>query len=361
MRLFAISALLVCAVASAQTPLTVDRLEQFLRSAAKQKDPDKDVAAYLSHAKLSEKLDDKTIQQLQSEGLVQPRTLHALWALRDASAALPEPKTAGPHVVTSAAIPPPSNEQQAAIIQDVREYALNYSRDLPDFICAEQVKRYIAPLPHAGDSPAWREGDTLLIRLSYFQQKEQYKLTMVNFKPSDQDYEKVGGSKEFGSFGTLMRGIFEPASEARFDYDHTSQLGDRGIVLAFRYFVDLEHSNYELVWENSRRIRTAYSGLVLVSKNSHRVMRITVKAENIPADFPIRAAETQLDYDMAELSGQKFLLPSSAQVIMAGDDRLTKNDERFAVYRKYSAESDIKFDTEPLPPESPDKNKEIKK
>jgi hypothetical protein len=158
-----------------------------------------------------------------------------------------------------------------------------------------------------------------------------------------------------------MRGIFEPASQAQFEYDHTSQLADRGIVLAFRYSVDLEHSNYELVWENSRPIRAAYSGTVLVSRDTHQVMRVTVEAQNIPADFPIKAAKTQLDYDWAQLSGQKFLLPSTAQVIMGGDDRLTKNDERFVVYRKYSADAEIKFDTEPLPPENPDKNKEIKK
>jgi hypothetical protein len=354
---FALGILLVCAFASAQT-ITVDKLEQFLRSAAQRKDADKDVAAYLSRAHLTEKLDDATIQKLQGEGVVQPRTLHALWALRDASASLPAPRA---HVVTSATPAPLSNEEQAAIIKDVREYALNYSRDLPDFICTEQVKRSASPLPRAGQSPAWREGDTLLIRLSYFQQKEGYKLTMVNFKPTDKDYEKVGGAKEFGSFGTLMRGIFEPASEARFDYDHTSQLPGRGIVVAFRYFVDLEHSNYELVWENSRRVRTAYSGMVYVAKDSHQVLRVTVKAESIPADFPIRAAETQLDYDWSELSGHKFLLPSTAQIIMAGDEGMSKNDERFAIYRKYSADTDIKFDTEPLPPEPPDKNKEIKK
>jgi hypothetical protein len=350
-----------CVAALAQS-LTVAKLEEFLRSASERKDADKDVAAYLSHAKMAEKLDDPTIQKWQSEGIVQPKTLHALWALRDQSASLSAaaPKPAGP--VTKVPGPrPPSNEEQAAIIQEVRQYALNYSRNLPDFICTEQVKRYIAPPPRNGDHPAWREGDTLLIRLSYFQQKEQYKLTMINFKPADQDYEKVGGSKEFGSFGTLLRGIFEPASQARFEYDHISQLGDRGVVLAFRYYVDLEHSNYELVWENSRRIKTAYSGMLLIARDSHRVMRVTVKAEGIPAGFPIQGAETQLDYDWVDLSGQKFLLPSSAQVLMAGDNMLTKNDERFAVYRKYSAESEIKYDTEPLPPEAPDKAKEIKK
>lgn len=360
MRLqFAIGALLVCAVASAQT-LTVDKLEQFLRSAAQTKNADKDIAAYLSKARMSEKLDDGIIQQLQQEGVVQPRTLHALWALRDASASLPAPKPGTAHVVTSAPIIPPSNEEQGRIIQDVREYALNYSQNLPDFICAEEVKRYEAP-GHKSDNPPWRLGDTLLIQLTYFKQKEQYNLRTVNSKLTDMDYEKVGGAKEFGSFGTLMRGIFEPASQAQFDYDHTSQLTGRGVVLAFRYSVDLEHSNYELVWENSRRIRTAYSGMVWISKDTHQVMRVTVESQNIPADFPIKAAKTQLDYNWAELSGQKFLLPNLAQVIMAADDRFTKNDERFVNYRKYGADVKINFDTEPLPPENPDKNKEIKK
>jgi hypothetical protein len=355
----ALGIFLLCTAASAQT-LTVDKLEQFLRSAAQHHDADKDIAAYLSKARLSEKLDDATIQQLQSEGVVQPRTLHALWTLRDASASLPAP--AAPHkIVTATGGPGLSNEAQAAIIRDVREYALNYSGDLPDFICAEQVKRSEAPLPRKGETPAWHESDTLLIKLTYFKQKEQYKLLTINYKLTDRDYEKVGGSKEFGSFGTLMHGIFDPSSEAHFEYDHTSQLGNRGVVLAFRYSVDLDHSNYELVWENSQRIRTAYSGLVLVSADSHRVMRVTVRADNIPADFPIRAAQTQLDYEWVELSGHKFLLPGTAQVIMAHGDGMTKNDELFANYQKYSADTEIKFDTDPLPAATPEKNKEIKK
>jgi len=357
---FILGFVLFCAVSLAQ-PLTVQKLEQFLRSAVATHNSDKDVAAYLSHARLSEKLDDATIQKWQGEGIVPPHTLHALWTLRDQSAALPAP-SAKPAAPVHAAIPAPSNEEQAAIISEVREYALDYSRNLPDFICTEQVKRYGAPPPRNGQDPAWREGDTLMIRLSYFQQKEQYKLMLVNSRVTNQDYEKVGGSKEFGSFGTLMHGIFDPASEASFTYDHTSMLGDRGEVLAFRYFVDLEHTNYELVWENSQRIRTAYSGLVFISRNQpHQVMRITVKAEHIPADFPIKGAETRLDYDWSDLSGHKFLLPSSALVLMAGDDGISKNEERFAVYRKYSADTEITFDTDPLPPDSPDKNQEIKK
>ena len=60
--------------------------------------------------------------------------------------------------MTSAPIIPPSDEEQGRIIQDVRDYALNYSENLPDFICAEEVKRYEAPPARQGEGPGWRLG-----------------------------------------------------------------------------------------------------------------------------------------------------------------------------------------------------------
>jgi hypothetical protein len=46
---------------------------------------------------------------------------------------------------------------------------------------------------------------------------------------------------------------------------------------------------------------------------------------------------------------------------MSADDYMTKNDEEFRVYRKYSAESDVKFDVTDVPAPLPDeKTKEQK-
>src|ERR1035438_7645202 len=115
-----------CAVAMAQT-WTVERLSQFIQSSVQLKQSDKDVAEYLSKVNLSEKLDDRAIERLQAAG-VGPRTLHALMALRDRSAHLAAPKAAAPAPVYVPP-PPPSAEEQAAIISDVREYALNYSHN----------------------------------------------------------------------------------------------------------------------------------------------------------------------------------------------------------------------------------------
>ena len=344
-----------CAVALAQT-WTVERLSQFIQSSVQLKQSDKDVAEYLSKVNLSEKLDDRAIERLEAAG-VGPRTLHALMALRDRSAKLPAPKPAAPPPVYVPP-PPPSATEQAAIIADVREYALNYSQNLPDFICTEVVKRSTAPKPRSGD-PDWREGDTLLIKLSYFEQKENYKLITINNAVTRQDYEKVGGAKAFGDFGSLMRGIFEPASQTRFAFDHRSRLRER-VVMAFNYHIDQANSRYEIRYEDGRHIFPAYSGQVLVDEETHQVLRVTVKAEGIPADFPVKSAQTRLDYDYQELSGHKFLLPLEAVVDMSGDDYLTRNDEQFRIYAKYSADSSISFDTVPPPPLPEEKIKEKK-
>ena len=70
-------------------------------------------------------------------------------------------------------------------------------------------------------------------------------------------------------------------------------------------------------------------------------------------------AETILDYDYQDISNHTFLLPLKATTVMAANDYLTKNDEEFRVYRKCSAESDIKFDTTDVPAPLPeDKTKE---
>src|SRR4051794_9280192 len=112
----------VCFVASGQS-LSVDKLVAFLQSSSKMikegKMTDRELAGYLSKVKLTERLDDRPIEELQSVGTLGPKTLEALRGRRDHSQALasarmtlPEPKPTP--------IPPPSSEEQAAIITEVR-------------------------------------------------------------------------------------------------------------------------------------------------------------------------------------------------------------------------------------------------
>jgi hypothetical protein len=366
MRYRLLAAVLVVALAATAQTLSVRQLIGFIQSSEQLikegKQTDSEVAKYLAKVKLTERLDDRTIEELQSYG-IGAKTLQALQALRDRTKDLMAAKPIAPEAPPTP-IPPPSSEEQAAIITDVREYALGYSKNLPDFICTQVTRRYAAPMPGTrwgGSSlsgPSWQAQDVLQIRLSYFQQKEKYTVVLANNTIVNKDYEQMGGSKSFGEFGSMLREIFEPATEARFEWDHWGTLRGKR-VMAFSYHVSQSRSQYHLVVEDAKlSIITGYRGLVEVDPDTHVVMRVTTIAENIPADFPIRKAEDVLDYDYQEISGHTFLLPLKSQVFMSGGEVLTRLDEEFRLYRKYSAEAEIKYDTDPIPPLPDDKTKE---
>jgi hypothetical protein len=357
----------VCLVAAAQTQtLNLRELVSFIQSSEQLikegKQTDGEVAKFLAKVKLTERLDDRVIEELQGQG-IGAKTLQALEALRDRTKDLMAAKPIVPEAPPTP-IPPPSSEEQAAILSDMREYALNYSKNLPDFICTQVTRRYAAPMPgtrwggSALSEPSWQAQDVLHIRLSYFEQKEKYTVVLANNAIVNKDYEQMGGSKSFGEFGSMLREIFEPSTEARFEWDHWGTL-DRKLVMAFAYHVSQSRSQYRLVVEDAKlSIITAYRGLVEVDPDTHVVMRVTTIAENIPPDFPIRKAEDDLFYDYQDIAGHTFLLPLKSQVLMSGGDVLTRLDEEFRLYRKYSAEAGITYDTDPLPPLPEDKTKE---
>jgi hypothetical protein len=350
----------VVLAASAQS-LSVKQLMSFLQSSVQIKQTDREVAAFLSKAKMNEKLDDRTIEQMESLG-IGPKTLAVLRALRDQSQSLAAAAPITPDA-KPAPKPPPSSEEQAAIIDDVRNYALNYSKNLPDYICTQVTRRYVAPIPggryggHRGDDPSWQLQDTLTIRLSYFEQKEDYKLILVNNTVVQQDYTKLGGTTSTGDFGTMMRQIFERGTETHFEWDHWGKLRGR-LAYVFAYHVSQGRSQWHIEVDRQQDIISAYQGLIYVDQENRQVLRITLEAVDIPSSFPVRKAEDILDYDYQTLGDQQFLLPLKGEVRMTGSDVLTRNANEFRLYHKYSADSAIKFDTDTPAPLPEDQTKE---
>ena len=327
------------AVFASDMTITVAQLVAFVQSTIQLRQPDRQVAEYLRHVHLTDKLADRTIEDLAGQG-AGPKTVAALHGLRDASAALPAPPPPPPAPVVYQ-IPPPDSLEQGRILDQVREYALNYTRQLPDFICAQVTRRWVDPTGF----DTWRHLDTITTRLSFFEQKEDYQVVLVNDQPvKDLPLEVLGGTISAGEFGSMMKDIFAPGSDTRFEWERWATLrGKRNYVIA--YDIDQEHSRYHLIANRSQDIITAYRGLIYIDKETKTISRITLKAYGIPYTFPVREVTTSLDYDVVRIGDGHFMLPLKAQVTSRRGDEATRNDVEFRLYRKFAADTTIKFDT----------------
>jgi hypothetical protein len=358
MRFCRIAAIYVmCLGVLAGSGYTVEQIKQFIQSAIQLKNPDKEVAETLRKMKLSERLDLDTVETLQGEG-AGPKTIAVLKELATESASLPVAKPPAPKPAPVLP-PPPSSEEQAKLIAEVRDYAINYSKRLPDFICLEQTRRYV----DTTGREAWRQADVLTAKLSYFNQKEDYKLLSQNDRViTNESYASVGGALSMGDFGTTMRDIFDPQSHASLEWERWTTLRQRRThVFSFR--VPLEFSRYTIEYQgedknDTRRITVGYHGSVFVDRDLSTIVRITQEADNIPPTFPVKEAKETLDYDFTKIGDSEFFLPLVATVRMQSDRVWTKNEKEFRLYRKFSADAVIKFDGQDLPPLPDEKTKE---
>ena len=227
---------------------------------------------------------------------------------------------------------------------------MNYDSGLPDFICLEVETRKVAQKPgtlhggRAGSEPSFQQMDVITSKLTYFNHQEKKDPILNGSKPITTAYENLGGSTSTGDFGAMLRELFEPATQARFEWARWATW-DKRLTMVYSFHVEQARSRYSIaVKDLKREIIAAYSGEVFVDNENRKVVRLVTKAEDIPPDFPVRRAETILDYQDAEVGGAKFLLPSRGEVQMDGTEYLSANILEFRFYRKYEVGSSISFD-----------------
>jgi hypothetical protein len=338
----------------AETKLTIEQLVGFVRSSIQVKQPDKAVAEYLATVSLSERLDDRTIDDLRAGG-AGPKTVEALKALGTASRTLAAPAQPTPTPPPPPPLDPPGAEEQGKVIGQARDYAMNYTKSLPDFLCTQVTRRYVDP--HG--TQFWGLEDTLTAHVSYVDHKEDYKLMTRNGQTAkSSSIWSVGGANSAGEFGSMMAAIFDPKTEASFHWERWATLrGRRAYVYAYQ--VAQERSGWHVSSGKDAASPAAetvpgYHGLIFVDRDLLAVVRVTLVAE-LPTDFPIQQVEDTLDYDLAAISGHEYLLPLRAVVQMREGSHHSKNEVEFRLYRKFTTEATITFDSSDAPPE--DKNK----
>ena len=177
----------------------MEKLTDFIRSAVQLKQPDKQVAETLRHFKMVEKLDDRTIEELQSLG-AGPKTVAALKELGDASASLPEAAPPAPKPVIVPLEPPDSDRTgqdhrrgariRAELHQEPAQLHLRSS-----YAARRGSRRHrlelVSPRHHHGSSSR------------YNGQHEDYEVILKNDQPvTNVKMEQLGGTVSAGEFGT---------------------------------------------------------------------------------------------------------------------------------------------------------------
>jgi hypothetical protein len=315
----------------------VDDLVSFIKSAIQARYDDKKISEEVAKIRLVNKLDDATIMLVQHMGAGQ-KTIAALHKLAEASAALPAAAPKAP----PAAIPPPEPAELNGILAAIRQNALNYTQNLPNYICTQVTKRHVDPT----GTESWRVSDTILEQLSFVDQKENYRVVMINDRPvtTPIQHDQLGGAKSSGEFGSILHTIFDPQTQTEFGWERWTTLPTSGRTYVFHFRV--AQQRYSIHHDASKRsIVTGFHGLIYANRDSKMVMRVKMECDDIPADFPIQSVALDLVYDKVEISGQEFVLPLLSEVHSREGRMLSWNEVSYHSYHKYSSDASISFDT----------------
>jgi hypothetical protein len=242
--------------------------------------------------------------------------------------------------------PPLSPEQQEAMIADVRQKALDYSKSLPNFICTQLTSRYSAEAKGEAE-PAWTLRDNLTIRLTYFGQKEDYRVIQVNGKATDHRLNQVGGWTTNGDFGSMMRAVFEAKSKAKVGWERWHSWNDRPVAV-LAYHIERADSQFNSTGQklmHKVRANWAARGTVYADPETKEVVRLTIDSEDMPAESFTREVHIVLEYANQKIGDGEFLLPKKSMSLMTVKNQKLRLDTEFTAYKKFSTDTEIRYGT----------------
>ncbi|MGA8042001.1 MAG: hypothetical protein WCA37_04295 [Terracidiphilus sp.] len=255
----------------------------------------------------------------------------------------------------------PLTAEQSRVLERVRTMALAYTQGLPDFICTQITHRSVTSRgnPATGltgvttssgatnlSSLASGSGggsDVIEEKLTFIKQAEHYEvLTVDGKKTSDAEHMQFQGAISAGEFGSALRHVFDPESQASFGWDREGSLHGQRVYI-FTYKVPKEHGIFVIHSATGRQIVAAHAGRIVVDAGTLQVVKIDSRLE-LPLDFPIEMGETTVEYRQEDIAGKRYTLPYHSEVSMEDRNFLYVNRIDFKDYHKFSTDSTILYD-----------------
>ena len=184
--------------------------------------------------------------------------------------------------------------------------------------------------------------------IGYNQRQENYSNIKINGRPAIKRFESLGNMISIGEFGSILRSLFIPETQAKFWKDREEIFrGVQTIVIGFS--VPKESSAWTLSYKNTHSLKVAYQGTVWVDARNRSILKISQHTAQLPRNFPILYSETTTEYgyrDIAGLENQSFFLPIAAEVVIReNQNRLSsRNLVEFREFRRFTADVKLKAD-----------------
>jgi hypothetical protein len=235
----------------------------------------------------------------------------------------------------------PAEAEQNRVIEIARQRALDYQDTLPNFTCLQVTRRLV----DASGRKNWRVKDNITELLRYTDKQEVRQTLEVDGARVQSPRLKLGGVLSSGELGGLLNAVFDPKAKATFTWKDLANLGNQTCDV-YSFHVDGPNSSYSLEAgthaQNARVV--AFHGLIYIDANSYAIRRISIEAENVPATFPVQESSITVDYDVVAVGAHDYMLPVSAEMLVRmGKRSLVRNEINFRDYRRFGAESSIKF------------------
>ena len=257
----------------------------------------------------------------------------------------------------------PSKSEVSGILEKTRANTRNAVEEMPDFV----VKQLITRSQAFAGTGNWRTYDNLVIGVSYSTVKgEQYRVLAKDGAPvtdsvTANSYSGLDGATSGGEFVEDLQKIFKPESKTKFNLLTTDVVRARRTVV-YEYEIAIENNKDGGVGLKGSVYSFSPSGekgKVWIDRDSFRVLRIEYALTDIEPSFAVKAVTKTIDYDMVEIAGEKYLLPTLSDfrgTVENGSQRHEqRNVIRFKNYQKYGSEVKILDDDDVAPEPEPKK------
>ena len=234
----------------------------------------------------------------------------------------------------------PSRADQAAALDAIRQYALTYTKRLPNYTCTQTYRQTIAvPGEKLTES---KEFDCRSKQNTWFGSPAIAIADGARASVPGASPPVASEPSSRGEFGELLNTIFDPARGADLGWDHLTVLNGRSVyVFAFRV---PQSTGYSLV-ESRRTIQVPFKGLVYADSVTAAVLRIEMKCIDIPAYSEYTGADLTLDYKPAQVAGEERILPAHYLAHFHMLRGSVTNEAAFTAYSRFSADSAIQFES----------------